>query len=130
MQKCPDMVSQMLNKSGYNDRDWRTFVIRWLGISLILHLMTAICSVGYQNSDEHFQILEFIAYKFNMAPASGLAVEYSRAMRSWVQPFFYYVGLLPLRVLEVNDPFIWATWVRIMSSLLGWLGVVGLALCV
>jgi phosphatidylinositol glycan class B len=106
------------------------FLIRWLLISLGLHLVAAAFSTGYQNSDEHFQILEFLNTYLGGTPTSALPIEYGHLIRPWFQPFLYWVPVRLLMSLGINNPFTWAFAARLVSSLIGWLSVVGLALCV
>jgi hypothetical protein len=65
----------------------KKFLIRWLLVSLALHLLAAIFSTGYQNSDEHFQILEFLNAFLGRTPVATLPIEYARMIRPWFQPF-------------------------------------------
>lgn len=103
---------------------------RWLLISLGLHLVAAVFSTGYQNSDEHFQILEFLNTFLGGTPASALPIEYGHMIRPWFQPFLYWVPVRLLMVLGIHNPFTWAFAMRLLSSFIGWLSVVSLALCV
>ncbi|MFL5815321.1 MAG: hypothetical protein ACJ763_17220 [Bdellovibrionia bacterium] len=108
----------------------KRFLIRWLLISLGLHLLAAIFSTGYQNSDEHFQILEFLGTVLGRTPPSALPIEYSHMIRPWFQPFLYWVPVRLLMALGIQNPFTWALAMRLLSSLIGWLSVVSLALCI
>jgi phosphatidylinositol glycan class B len=108
----------------------KRFLIRWLLISLGLHLLAAIFSTGYQNSDEHFQILEFLNTILGGTPASALPIEYGHRIRPWLQPFLYWGPVQLLRALGIQNPFTWAFFIRLLSALIGWLSVVSLARCI
>jgi phosphatidylinositol glycan class B len=101
---------------------------KWMGISLFLHLLAVFFSAGFQNSDEHFQILEFLGYWLGKSPASDLSVEFHRQMRPWLQVFLYWLPVRGLRFLGVESPFVWAASIRLLSALIGWSSVVFLAL--
>jgi GPI mannosyltransferase 3 len=108
----------------------RRFLVRWLLIALLLHLLAAIFSTGYQNSDEHFQILEFLNSFLGRTPPASLPVEFTRMIRPWFQPFLYWIPVRALLSLGVTNPFTWALWVRGLSALIGWFSLVALASCV
>ncbi len=108
----------------------KRFLIRWLLISLGLHLAAAIFSIGYQNSDEHFQILEFLNTILGGTPASSLPIEYAHQIRPWFQPFLYWLPVRFFMLFGIQNPFIWAFSIRALSSLIGWFSMVSLALCV
>ena len=107
----------------------RTFLKRWLGLSLALHLITAWFSLGYHSADEQFQILEFLSFKLGGAPKATLAVEYGERMRPWLQVAMDY-GLVRLwQSIGVDHPFVWVRSFRIFNGLIGWASIVGMALC-
>jgi phosphatidylinositol glycan class B len=108
----------------HSDRKW---LWRWLGISLLFHIAAAIFSVGFQNSDEHFQILEFLGYGLGKSPAADLSIEFHRQMRPWLQIFLYWIPVRGLRLLGIENPFFWATVIRLVSALVGWSSLVFLA---
>lgn len=106
----------------------RQFLVRCLGVSLVLHLITAWFSVGYHFADEQFQILEFISYKLGVAPAANLATEFREQMRPWMQPAIYWSIVQVLKKIGIENPFHWAFAFRVFTGLLGWLGLWTLAL--
>ncbi len=75
------------------EHHWRGLLFKWMGISLICHLLATWLSVGHHSVDEYFQILEFLSYKRGLTPAYDLPVEFHEKMRPWLQPFLY--GQLP-----------------------------------
>ena len=109
-------------------REWRGFVYRWMGLSLILHLVSAYFSRGYHSADEYFQILEFLNYKLGHTPAQDLAVEFSERMRPWMQPFLYGCMTKIWVMFGVTSPFTWAFSFRLITGLVGWSSSLALAL--
>jgi len=83
----------------------------------LAHILAAYFSIGYIHYDEHFQILEFAAYKLGLAPASGLAWEFSAHIRSAMQPAF--VVWLSSLAGSLANPFTIAFILRLLSSFLG-----------
>ena len=75
----------------------------WLSmIGLIAMLIAAYFSNGPFHSDEHFQILEFLHYKFGKTPLEDLPWEFNEQMRPglqvalgyWIIKFFVGIGLV------------------------------------
>ena len=111
------------------DVDERRFLVRWMTVALLLILVAAVRSVGFFNADEHFQTLEFASAKLGRTPWSALPWEYPARMRPWLQPALYTLGARGLAAVGVEDPFAWALGFRLLSGLLAWIGLVGLAVC-
>ena len=66
-------------------------------LSFIIYILTAFNSLGFYNDDEHFQILEPIAYllgynKILIDDPLGYYWEWQSAhrLRPWIQPYLYY----------------------------------------
>src|SRR4051812_45760438 len=96
--------------------DWKSFRNRWLGISLIFHVLAAIFSVGYYDADEQFQILEFLNARLGRSSFADLAWEYERQMRSWTQPLLHEIPTRLLMALGIHDPFCWAMAARFLAA--------------
>jgi phosphatidylinositol glycan class B len=92
-------------------------------------VLAAFFSRGYYDTDEQFQVLEFLNARLGRAPYSGLAWEYQKQMRSWVQPMIYELPTRALIAIGVSDPFDWAFAIRLLTALVGWLSIVALARC-
>ncbi len=107
----------------------RRLIARVLTLSLVLHLVTAWFSVGYQSADEQFQILEFLANKLGWAPDGHMPVEFHYKMRPWLQPWIYYCIARFWEFLGVTDSHFWAFTFRCFSGLMGWLSGAAMALC-
>ena len=96
-------------------------------IGLILHVCAAWLNEGYFHPDEHFQILEFGAYKLEQAPAADLAWEFNAKIRPAIQPALVFVVHRALHWVGVANPFFLAFIFRLLSALLGL--AVATALC-
>ncbi len=111
--------------------NWPRFLNRCLIASLAFHVLAAIFSYGFQNSDEHFQILEFLYQRLGLAPGpldpNQLPVEFHRQLRHWLQPVLYAGPILALRGVGVESPFAWALSARLLSALLGWGSIVAIS---
>jgi len=121
-------ITYLLANPAY--RDWRNQVFRWMALSLGFHLLAAVFSLGFQAADEHFQILEFAAFKLGRTPESHLSMEFKAMMRPWLQPAAAWTLFQGWRAIGVEDPFTWAWSLRLLSGLLGWLSTVALALTI
>ena len=56
--------------------------------------------------------------------------EHPAQMRAWAQPVFYSLFARVWMALGNEDPNAWATGFRLVSAVVGWLGLAALALCV
>lgn len=85
-------------------------------IALTVIVLAALSSVGYHQADEHFQILEFAAYKLGYASTEDLAWEFEERMRPALQPAIAYA------LYTINgwggeaDPFRVAFLLRLLSG--------------
>ena len=59
---------------------------RSLLILAAIVLVTAWFSETFYFPDEHYQILEFMAFKLGITPAAELPWEFSARIRPWFQP--------------------------------------------
>lgn len=87
---------------------------------LLVLAITAIFSTGYNNFDEHFQILEFSNYKMGYSPASQLAWEYHQQLRPAAQPFIAYCVSKTLESAGIYNPFTVALLLRLLTAMLTW----------
>ncbi|GAC1575485.1 MAG: hypothetical protein NVS3B5_06520 [Sphingomicrobium sp.] len=82
---------------------------RDLGRSLIflaaVTLVTAYFSETFFHPDEHASVLAFLGYKLGWTTATELPWEFGAHIRSWMQPFLYYLIARPLTLAGVTDPF-------------------------
>ncbi|MCB9254944.1 MAG: glycosyltransferase family 39 protein [Bdellovibrionaceae bacterium] len=104
------------------------FLKRCLGLSLALHLLAVVFSVGFEQADEFFQIHEFAAYKMGKISGEDLPWEFGERMRSWAQPAVLYGLSRGMSALGLERPSSWAFAFRLLSALIGWASLVGLTL--
>ena len=90
-------------------------------ISLFFHLTAVIFSIGSFHPDEHGCILEYVNTKFSSD--AGPCFQHDR-IRSWFQPFIYYLITKILIIANITDPFNWIFFYRLFSSVLGWSAIV------
>ncbi len=89
-----------------------------LVISAILLVIAAIFSMGYTQSDEHFQLLEFAGLKLGINQESDLAWEFGERMRPALQPGLVYLLVRGWNALGVENPFFLAFFLRLLSGAL------------
>lgn len=87
-------------------------------IGLGLLLLTGYFSVGFNQSDEHFQILEFAHMKLGLSSPDQLAWEYHNEMRPALQPALAYGLYRTLELFGGDDPFLTVLILRWLSALL------------
>jgi len=87
-------------------------------IALIWYVFTAYFSTGYNHADEHYQIIEFAAYKQGAVPANGLAWEFKSQMRPATQVAIAYTVFSLAERAGINDPYAKAFILRLITALL------------
>ncbi|MEM1215063.1 MAG: hypothetical protein AAGJ82_05235 [Bacteroidota bacterium] len=85
-------------------------------LAICCYLCTAWHAVGWHQGDEHFQILEFAAYKAGAVHEAELAWEFRERMRPAFQPFLAYVGYQVLGGAGVTNPFTLALLLRLLTA--------------
>jgi GPI mannosyltransferase 3 len=78
---------------------------RSLVILALFTVSTAWVSDLYFWPDEHWQVLEFMGFKLGITPASELPWEFASRVRSWMQPFLYWLIAKPLLAAGLTDMF-------------------------
>jgi len=91
---------------------------KWILLGIIVHLITAVFSVGYYHVDEHFQVLEFTSLKLELAEEENLPWEYRTQLRPTIQPAFAYLLIKAMNSISLDNPFFHATLLRLISALL------------
>lgn len=94
------------------------FSRKWYWLIGLVYLIATWFSAGFNQSDEHFQILEFAGLHLGKNEASDLAWEYEARMRPGLQPAMAYGLHRALGLLgggEVN-PFVVAWLLRLISA--------------
>jgi phosphatidylinositol glycan class B len=84
----------------------------------MVFIITAWFSVGYNQFDEHFQILEFAGLKLGITEKANLPWEYQCMMRPALQPLVVYCIYKAIAVTGVTSPFIMAFFIRLFSAIL------------
>lgn len=88
----------------------------WLLACLGIFLITAWFSTGYNQSDEHFQILEFAGLKLDVNQEHDLAWEYGAKMRPALQPAMVVMMHQVLGVLGIDNPFTITWLLRLLTA--------------
>ena len=90
---------------------------RSLAILSLVVIVTAWFSETFYFPDEHYQILEFMAFKLGITPASELPWEFGAHIRPWFQPLIYFLIAKPLMMLGVKDMFVIVFLLRLATGL-------------
>jgi len=94
---------------------------KWFLLGLLVQLVAAWFSVGYNHYDEHFQVLEFCNYKLGFSSASVLPWEFTTQCRCALQPFIAFCFCKALLSLHLYTPFFAAFLLRLMMGISCWL---------
>lgn len=86
-------------------------------------MILAYFSVGYNHSDEHFQILEFARWKLDPSKPEPLPWEFHNQMRPAVQPAIVVIIHKFFNLFGTSDPFLIAFFLRILSAILTFLSM-------
>ena len=97
----------------------KSYYIYLLGACSLI--IASIFSLGYHQSDEHFQILEFAGLKLGLTSASDLAWEYHYQMRSSFQPFLTVIIYRFFGIFGADNPFFISFFLRLLSGGLAFL---------
>ena len=89
---------------------------KWLYASIAIFALTAWFSLGYNQSDEHFQILEFAGLKLGINQELDLAWEYGARMRPTIQPGMVVGVHRALELVGIDDPFVISRLLRFLSA--------------
>jgi GPI mannosyltransferase 3 len=76
---------------------------RSLAVLAVVTLSTAWVSDLFFWPDEHWQVLEFLGLKLGITPAADLPWEYGAQVRSFLQPFLYWLIAKPLLAAGLKD---------------------------
>lgn len=87
---------------------------------IFIQVLTCYFSVGYHNPDEHWQLLEFAAYKLGFAPLSDMPWEVAAKSRQAILPFFVYLLGKAMLYLNCYNPFSLAFILRLISGILAY----------
>ncbi len=87
-------------------------------VALALYVVSAWFSTGFYHGDEHYQIIEFAAYKMGTVSPDELAWEFGARVRPAIQPFIAFYVIRALQVISLEDPYIQAFVLRLLTALL------------
>jgi len=97
---------------------------------LFFYILTINNSIGFYKDDEHFQILEPVAYLLglnNVLLDHPLGInwewEVDNRVRPWLQPNLYYLIVIFLKSININDPFVWVTTIKSFNASLGFISI-------
>ncbi|MDP2236598.1 MAG: hypothetical protein Q8J88_09210 [Bacteroidales bacterium] len=85
--------------------------------AFVLFVVHAYTNIGYFHADEHYQIIEFAGIKLGSHQSADLAWEYKEASRQTIQPAIAYVLFMGAGFFHVNDPYILAFLLRLLTAL-------------
>ncbi len=86
--------------------------------ALVLYTVAAWFSSGFLHGDEHYQIIEFAAYKLGTVSVEGLAWEYEAMIRPGLQPLIAYAFISLMNILSIPDPYFQAFVLRLVTAFL------------
>jgi phosphatidylinositol glycan class B len=86
--------------------------------SAIALLILAYFSIGYLHPDEHFQILEFAAWKLNLTTPDKLPWEFHFQIRPSIQPAIVVATHNLFALFDCRNPFFITFFLRILSAVL------------
>lgn len=87
-------------------------------IASVIYLVTAFNSLGFYHADEQYQIIEFAGVKLGTHQPNELAWEFKSQIRPSLQPVMCFIFLKILTVFKINDPYLQAFLIRLISALL------------
>ncbi|HOY95609.1 MAG TPA: hypothetical protein PK509_07725, partial [Catalimonadaceae bacterium] len=77
----------------------------YLPAALLMHIVAAWFSLGWQHPDEHYQLIEFARYLLGEFPADLLPWEFGAGMRPTFQVFLAAAFMKVTSFIGVADPF-------------------------
>ncbi len=89
---------------------------RLLLIATLILLIACWFSVGFHQGDEHFQLLEFAAWKLGLISEGQLTWEFAEQMRPATQPALVYALYKVVAVLGTVNPYYFAFLLRLLSA--------------
>ena len=92
-------------------------------LGALIFIITAWFSVGYNQFDEHFQILEFAGLKLGLTSQANLPWEYECMMRPAFQPGIVCIIYKTVSLVGITNPFCISFIVRLFSASLTFLGI-------
>ena len=99
--------------------------VLWRSLALVglVTIVTAYFSDLFYFPDEHYQVLEFMSRKLGTTQPTDMPWEYFARIRSWMQPFIYYLIAWPLMTLGLKDLFHITFVLRLLTGVLSWIAL-------
>src|SRR5258706_7200698 len=88
------------------DKPIETTLRRSLLILAAVTLVTAWFSETFYFPDEHYQVLEFMAFKLGITQSAQLPWEFTARIRPWFQPLAYFLIAKPFTLAGMKDMFL------------------------
>jgi len=92
-------------------------------VAAVWYVITAFYSIGYFQSDEHYQIIEFARLIEGSNSAEDLSWEYSAQIRPALQPTICYLIFICCETLSITDPYNKTFVLRLITALLSVLAI-------
>lgn len=87
----------------------------FLGIAIVLYVITAVNSHGFYQGDAHYQIIEFANFKLGVNGVEDLPWEYHEQIRPTLQPILAFLFLKLFYFFQILDPYDVAFLFRLLS---------------
>ena len=92
--------------------------------SLVLHIIIPYTNIGFYAMDEHFQILEPLAFKLNLRNNVNADIwEFGATMRPWSQIYLSLFIIKFLQIFSIDNPFVWVYTIQLFFSLIGFISL-------
>ena len=101
-----------------NSTDITTFHRRAFAAAVMVYICAAWFSTGFQNADEHYQVITFAQWKTGDPNMGPLPWEFYERIRSSVLPWTVVVLFKSFSILGVDDPFTLTFLLRSITALL------------
>ena len=88
-----------------------------LKLSLLLHILIPLFSLGFLHPDEYYYVLDFTFHKLGLLENYRTSWEYNSQIRPWFLPGVLYVLGTPLKFLGFTNVFFFTAFFQLISSL-------------
>ncbi len=92
-------------------------------MAAIIFVLAAYFSQGFNQFDEHTQVMEFGAYKLGMTEEKNLSWEFASRMRPAIQPVMVYGAHKMMDLFGVESPFVIAFLLRLFTAALSFFSI-------
>lgn len=89
---------------------------KYLIVAIVVLITICWFSVGFHQGDEHYQIIEFAAWKLGLLEETQLAWEFKEQMRPATQPAIAYLVHKAFGIFGEVNPFHYAFFLRLLSA--------------